>query len=449
MNQIPDWNKLPSGNKTEGPATPKRSAGLLFSGALIAVSLLAFILPLAAFHVAQVASVLRVRRAIFLLLAVSLTLYALGVVGRLPVFAMAGSAGILCSPLLALVLTIRARNSSVWWALVILALPVAVLLFSLLNVPQGFNLENWIVAELARLPDQPGLDKAQILAQFKASQALEPLQKLFNLSDAQRVAWFLFAESGALSVSVLASLAGTLVLIDFAFAQPERIRGVIEYVLRKTGEFPQMMVGLLQQTADNLTGISASVDASNKFSQQSVIVLEHEKKPPKQTPASADVHKAWYRILSALFREPLPSGAVDVFGYRFRFSQSPGWNFRRFAVPLWLSLPALGVLVFVASRWSGDDAAFAWLPVAPQGLLWAWAAFAALSVLIGLAMQGALVIHARLRPFAGLLAILFVLILVSSLDGGALTLVALLGGLGLLDHAYDFRKRLAKTQNAV
>jgi len=447
MNQIPDWNKVPSGNSPERPAERKRPAGLLFSGILIAVSLLAFVLPLAAYHVAQVASVLRVRTSIFLLLVVSFALYALGIAAQQPVFAMAGMTGILSSPLLAIVLVLRSRNLSVWWAMGVLALPLAILLLALLQVPQGFNLEEWIVAELARLPERPGLNKDQLLQQLKTSQALEATQKIFNLNDWQRLAWFLFSESGAFSLSVLASLFGTVALIDYAFGQAERIRAVIAYVLQKAGEFPLQMVNLLSQTHESLTGLASGLSSETLALRAKLLVYSHSKLQSK--PAAADAGSFVKKVSEKLLREPVPVGAAEVLGYRFRFSENFGWNFRSFNVPLWASAPALGLLVYLASLWKGDNELSQWLPAEPAGEYLVWAAFVALGILTALAVQGAVVIHARLKPLAGLFSVLFVLVLVSALKGGAFTLIAILAALGLLDNAYDFRKRLAKSENAV
>jgi hypothetical protein len=154
-------------------------------------------------------------------------------------------------------------------------------------------------------------------------------------------------------------------------------------------------------------------------------------------------------FLRKFLREPTPGRATDVLGFRFNFTSGKGWNTREFAVPLWASLPALALLVYVASLWKTDALPADWWPAAPLGEWLVWAALFALGTLTALAVQGALVIHARVRPLPALAVIFVVLLLVSGLQGGALTLVALLAVLGLLDNAYDFRKRLAKTKNAV
>ncbi|NBX15859.1 MAG: hypothetical protein EBR09_00685 [Proteobacteria bacterium] len=448
MKFIPDRKISPSGNRPERPAEHRRPAGLLFSGLLIAVSLLAFVLPLAAYHVAQVASVLRVRTSIFLLIVVSLGLYFLGILSHQPVFAMAGTSGLLSAPLLVIVLLLRSRQMPVWWALAILSLPVALLLSFLLQVPQGFNLEEWVTAELARLPVRPDLNKEQILQQLKSSAALEPLQRVFNLTDWQRLAWFLFSEAGALSLSLLASLFGTLALIDYAFTQGERIRSIISYVLERGSEFPAQMVGLLTQTQESMTGIRSGFVSRPEGSAAPLSVVSHSKVVPavaKPTDAASGIDS----LLRSVLRDPVPPSSADLLGYRFRFAEPRGWNFRAFDVPIWASVPSLGLLVYLSLLWKGDSELSQWLPAAPLGVVLVWGAFAALAVLTALAVQGAVVIHARMKPLAGLFLILFVLVLVSAVKGGALTLVAALAALGLLDNAYDFRKRLAKSKNAV
>ncbi|MEY3902058.1 MAG: hypothetical protein RL189_1364 [Pseudomonadota bacterium] len=443
MNQIPDWKQIPSGNPQQRPAAQKRSAGLLFTGILIAISLLAFVLPLAAYHVAQVASVLRVRTSIFLLTVVSFALYALGIVLQATVFAMAGMTGLFSAPLLAIVLVLRSRNKPVWIATGVLALPVVFFVSGLLQIPKGINVREWVKAELNRLPERQGLNKEQMLEQLTSSQFLEALQKFVDLADWQRLALLLFGESGALSVSILGSLLGTVVLIDVAFSQAERIRGVISYVLQKAGEFPKQMVDLLEQTQENLSGLAGGRTLQREAGP--VGVGGHEK-----VPAAAKADSSGFALLlRKIVREPTPSGATDVLGFRFSFTGAKGWNTREFAVPLWASLPALGLLVYVAGFWKADALPADWWPAAPLGEWLVWAALLALGTLIALAVQGALVIHARVRPLPALAVIFVVLLLVSGLQGGALTLVALLAVLGLLDNTYDFRKRLAKTKNAV
>ncbi|NBO39118.1 hypothetical protein EBU99_11105 [bacterium] len=447
MNGFPDWNQVPSGKIPEGPAKQKRSAGLLLSGVLIGISLVAFVLPLAAYHVAQVASVLRVRTAVFLFLTVSFFLYLMGQITHLPMFVMAGTTGFLTSPLLAIVLLIRARSKSAWWALAVLALPVFFSLMSLLSVPQGLNVEQWLTSELAKIPanQSASVNKEQVLAQMRNAQVFQQLQKLFDLHSWQRLAWFLFSEGGALSVSIFGSLLGTVALIDFAFNQTERIRGVLDYVLQRASEFPPQLVQLLLRTRESLTSLLRGIGNEVGNAPSTSLISSHQRKPQPVRKEGAALQSLFARLL----REPLPPGETDVLGYRFRLAVDPGWHFRSFAVPLWLSTPALAVLVYLATLWKGDDALGSWLPGRPLGPVLVWSALIALGVLTGLALQGALVLYARLRPMAAVVAVFAVLLLSSAFAGGALSLAALLAGLGLLDSAYDFRNCLAKNKNAM
>lgn len=447
MNGLPDWNQEPSGLTPEQPAKQKRSAGLLLSGILIGISLLAFVLPLAAYHVAQVASILRVRSGLFLISVVSLFLYVLGIATRLPVFVMAGTTGFCAIPFLAASLMLRVKSRSPWWALVVLAVPVFFAVGSLLSVPRGFNIENWLNAELANLPQSTSsAQRDLVFNQLKSSPVLAEMQKLFNLEAWQRLAWFLFADGGALSVSIFGSLVGTLVLIDFAFNQTERMRGVISYVLERKEGFPKQMVAVLEQTYQGMRALLGwEKNLNHGWPITSVEVQSHEKKAPRKDAESSGV----IGFLKRFRRAPYPPGTSDVFGYRFNLSIEPGWHLRAFAMPLWLSIPSLGLLMYLALRWRGDAALATWLPDSPMGPLLMWGAVAAVGVMVGLALQGALVLHSCLRPLAALAVVFAVLLLSSSLQGGPLLLVAVLAGLGLLDNAYDFRNRLAKSKNAV
>jgi hypothetical protein len=207
------------------------------------------------------------------------------------------------------------------------------------------------------------------------------------------------------------------------------------------------MVNLLSQTHESLTGLASGLSSETLALRAKLLVYSHSKLQSK--PAAADAGSFVKKVSEKLLREPVPVGAAEVLGYRFRFSENFGWNFRSFNVPLWASAPALGLLVYLASLWKGDNELSQWLPAEPAGEYLVWAAFVALGILTALAVQGAVVIHARLKPLAGLFSVLFVLVLVSALKGGAFTLIAILAALGLLDNAYDFRKRLAKSENAV
>lgn len=447
MTGLPDWNKEPSGSTPEQPAQQKRSAGLLLSGVLIAISLLAFILPLAAYHVAQVASILRVRTGLFLIALVSFSLYLLGLVTRVPVFMMAGTTGICLIPFLACSLFIRVKSGSAWWALIVLSLPIVFALVSLLSVPQGFNIEKWLISEFARLPPSNAASQQELLLQqVKGSPAFLELQKLFELDSWKRLSWFLFVDGGALSISLFASLLGTLVLIDFAFNQTERTRGVMAYVLQRKDKFPLQMVSLLEQTFEGmraLVGDKAFFRVENQISTPEVV--SHEKK----TVRSREQETGIKSIAKVFLREPMPPGVSDVFGYRFTFKKEPGWNLRSFEVPLLGSIPALALLVYLASLWRGEAQIANWLPSAPLGQLLSWSAFLAMFVVAAVAMQGALVVYACLRPLAALAAIFVLLLALSATQAGPLMLIALLAAIGLLDNVYDFRNRLAKNKNAV
>lgn len=443
----PDLNADPSEGESGRPAQQKRSAGFLFSGVLIGISLLAFVLPLAAYHVAQVASMTRARAGILLLLIVSFFLYLLGVVTRVPVFVVAGSLGFLISPLMAGVLYIRQRSSSAWWALFVLSLPVVLMLMSLLSVPQGFNIEQRLSEEFAKTTHPELLAQREtLLKQLQSSAALIEMQRLFDLESWQRLAWFLFSGGGALALTIFGSLAGTLVLLDFAYAQAERLRGIVKYVLSRPESFPQSLLSVVTQTKVGMAALQgAKMTMAAELERGAVVVSSHAKKIPENKSTTGGMKS----LLGSVLREPSPRGTSLLWGYRFKMSAEPGWHLGQFAVPLWLGFPSLLVLGYLATLWQGEKGLSQWLSQSPFGEQLLWAAVLAVGVLVGLAVQGALVLYVRLRPWVALLSVLAVILLSSATDTGPLVMTVVLAAVGLLDNAYDFRKRLAKSEIAL
>lgn len=443
----PDLNADPSEGEPGRPAQQKRSAGFLFSGVLIGISLLAFVLPLAAYHVAQVASMTRARAGILLLLIVSFFLYLLGVVTRVPVFVVAGSLGFLISPLMAGVLYIRQRSNSAWWALFVLSLPVVLMLMSLLSVPQGFNIEQRLSEEFAKTTHPELLAQREtLLKQLQSSAALAEMQRLFDLESWQRLAWFLFSGGGALALTIFGSLAGTLVLLDFAYAQAERLRGIVKYVLSRPESFPQSLLSVVKQTKVGMAALQgAKMTMAAEIERGAVVVASHAKKMSENKSTTGGLKL----MLGSVLREPLPRGTSLLWGYRFKMSAEPGWHLRQFAIPLWLGFPSLLVLGYLATLWQGDKGLSQWLSQSPFGEQLLWAAVLAVGVLVGLAVQGALVLYVRLRPWVALLSVFAVILLSSATDTGPLVMTVVLAAVGLLDNAYDFRKRLAKSEIAL
>lgn len=444
MNGFPgDLNNLKRPEEHK-PAQQKRSAGLLLSGVLVAISLIAFVLPLAAYHVAQVASVLRIRSGLLLLAGVSGLLYTLGFLTRLPVFVMSGTVGMLAVPFLAAALLLRVKKQSRWLALFILALPVLVGFYFLLSIPQSLNFEEIISANLEKIAaSAPQGAQLDVIEQLRQSGALKQVQEFLDLNHWQRVAALIFTDAGSLALSVFGSLVGTVVLIDFAFNQSERMRGVMNYVLSRRELFPIQIVQLMEQTRDGMLSFARAKHRA-QVAQGAVEIVSHRKRPSARGGSEAELG-----IVAKFVRQPTPPGNSDVFGYRFTFGSELGWSLRWFAVPLWVSMPAIALLTYVSIIATGEADVAGWLPAEPVGPILVWAALASIFILVGLALQGALVIHARLRPFVALLFILIILILSGASQSGPLLLAVILAVLGLLDNVYDFRKRLAKNENAV
>jgi hypothetical protein len=444
MSVFSDDENVTQPPENKKPAQQRRSAGLLLSGVLVAISLIAFVLPLAAYHVAQVASVLRVRSGLLLLAGVSVLLYFVGFFTRVPVFVMAGTVGICAVPFLAAALVLRVKEKSGWMALLILAVPIVLGSFAFLSLPQSLNIESVIAENLEKIgSSSPQAANDDLLDRLRQAGAIARAQEFINLSSWQRMAFLLFADAGALALSVLGSLVGTIVLIDFAFSQSERMRGIMTYVLAHKTAFPIQLVQLMQQTRDG-DRLFARQSHTAQSGLAALEVVGHAKRPAARSQTDAPSG-----FINQLIRPATPSGESDFFGYRFTYRAERGWKLRRFAVPLWLGLPAIGLLTYVSLISHEELGSMAWLPAEPSGPLLVWSSVAALAVLVGLALQGALVIHARLRPFVALMFIIVILVLSGAVQSGPLLLAVTLAVLALLDHLYDFRNCLAKKENAV
>jgi hypothetical protein len=366
---------------------------------------------------------------------------------RLPVFVVAGSLGFLISPLMAGVLFLRQRSKSAWWALLTLSLPVVFMLMSLLSVPQGFNMEQRLLEEFAKTTNPELLGQRETLMnQLKSSAALIEMQKIFDLESWQRLAWFLFSGGGALALTIFGSVAGTLVLLDFAYSQAERLRGIVKYILNRPESFPHSLVSVVAHTRVGLKALQGTAALHGSQREGGAVLIDSH---VKRAPSGQSQLTGWKLFLSYVLREPLPRGTSILWGYRFKMSAEPGWHLGDFAVPLWLAFPSLLVLGYLATLWQGDAGLGQWLSHSPYGAYLLWGAVLSVGVLVGLAVQGALVLYVCLRPLFALFVVFAVVLASSTVETGPLMMTVVLAVLGLLDIAYDFRKRLAKSKNAL
>jgi hypothetical protein len=465
------------------------TAGIAFSGLLIAVSFVALIIPLAVFHAAQVAAALRLRTAVLLLCGVVGVCLLLGVLAGLDAFLMGGLVGLLWTPLLSVALYERARARSKVLSLALFFLPVLLLL--------GFTVRAPIVPNLAVLAEErveqalrdakPLLQGTQTAPESPSAplsgeqavtppptdfattaraglEALKGSREFAILSDAaalspwQRLLWLVFGEGSHVLFLLLGITLGNLFFLDVAFAQVERVRAAARYVNARSAQFPPALAaslarlrfvaqeGLPLSPEESPGGAPAAASEVARLLPENEVIVAHHKerdgeRPFAQTGANGTAVPLWKR----LFARRLERGRVRMWGYVFEFAEGPaarGWELKYFSLPLPVALVAVGVLAglgAVGGDAQGVYAAFASAPTLPWAGLAAVVSFLVLTVV---AFQGAVAVYMRLPPLL-LLVCLFVLFIVGTT--GVLTplvILAALGGFGLLDYAYDFRGRL-------
>lgn len=458
---------------------PDVTAGLAFSGLLIAVSFVALIIPLAVFHAAQVAAALRLRTAVLLLCAVVGLCLLLGVLAGLDAFLMGGLVGFVWTPLLSLALYERSRSRPKTLSCLLFFLPVAFLFAFTLRAPQVANLEATVEARFEKaLQDAkpllessapssgetpaPSSGAAPARADFaetaragfealKGSQEFAVLSEAAALSPWQRLLWMVFGDGSHILFLMLTMTLGNLFFLDVAFAQVERVRAAARYVSARAGQFPPALVESLsrfrfvdrQDVMVAATEPEASVSVA-VASDEGTIVSHRKEREGDRPFAQTTVQGATLPLWKRLFARRLERGHARMWGYVFEFAQgrtARGWELKYFALPLPLVLAAVAVLAGLGAAGGDAQGVFARFEHSPA-LPWAGAsAVLSFFVLTVVAFQGAVALYMRLPPFLLVVSLLVFFIVGSTGILTPLVLLAALGGLGLLDYAYDFRGR--------
>ena len=451
------------------PRTDKRQsdapsrAGLWFSAFLVALSFVSFLIPLAAYHLAQVGAALKTRAAVFLLAAVAASCLILGSVLKSEALISGGFGALLWAPILLGLVVLRSRGWSKIFALILSGLPlIAALGVLLFSAKLGDE-------DVAKMKLQLQTTHQKILVDsgkqadptFKAAvdQNLEQVEKFFQseafgvlrtvsqMHRSQRIFWFVYGPGNGFFFFLVLICIGNLLLVDIAHSQVSRFRALFKFILEKQGEFPQDL--LLRLKSQPLpTWISGSPETNLEPR-----VLGHRVLfPPAQE------GPFWKGLLAAAWKPKSSPSHSNYWGWQFEFSKGP-WELRGLVVPIWLALPAviwLGVVVGLnPTHFQSLEAASAPTSVPPGDLnaaflffetwgsagrgLAASASVLSFLTLCALCVQGVLVLYARLTP---LILIFFILVLLVSGPVFALNpflAMAFLGGLGLLDEALDLR----------
>jgi hypothetical protein len=240
---------------------PRSHGGLLISGLLVAISFVALVLPLATFHLGQVAAALRTRTAVSVLFSVVGVCLLLGFAFQIQPLILGGLVGLVWSPLLAFSLFARARLYPVGLVAFLFGLPLLLLIGFALSTPSvpdlGAVLRQQVEQALAQGRGLGGMkenEAAQMadtarqgLSQLIATQEFASWSQAAALAPWSRLFWLVFGDGAPLLLVFVFLCFGNVLFLDVAFAQFERLRAVAQYVKGRASQFPSELVGAMPQ----------------------------------------------------------------------------------------------------------------------------------------------------------------------------------------------------------
>jgi hypothetical protein len=404
----------------------------MLSGVMVAMSFTALVIPLAMYHVAQVAAAVGRQQSALMLLAVIGCLLALGLLSGEQLFVVSALIAALWSPAFLLGIVQRekgqGRSGLLASAVAMSFLPLLGLLTILLP-PQIADFPTFLSGFRDTLVSQSGLPSSdpalasllQTFDQLQSSQQIGEVAAVLGSSWQGRLLWMIYGTGAPWLFGLVMIALGNLLLLDMAFDQVERMRAVVRYVDGRQQAFGQQLVRSFRSIRASLgSGDDARFEVTESKS------LE-----------AAETKAFWQKFVRPLSQV----GALVVLGrwFRLRPLGDKGWQLREFSFPLLPGLlSALGLLALGLSQ-NGLSPKGIPLPGVESDSV---SALLALVCFLGsalLALQGIVVAIQRLTPL-GLLCLLLIFVLSGGfVVSNPLMVIALFGSLGLLDQLYDLR----------
>lgn len=419
------WMFQPGTKKTSSAPGARRSPmTMLVSGGLIAISFVAFIVPLALFHAAQVAAMARLGTAIRLLVLVVATILALGVISGSPLFLVGGMNGLLWLPLFAFAIHQRSRLARFGWSAVALCLP------TMLLPAAGFLIPAELPASFldsVRAGGIPGVIEGPQAEQLKAlltmlqennPAMLKAWADFLSFGVWQRLAWFVFGDGVHLLFSAMVMGLANLAFLDLAFEQVEKLDAAMSHVLSNRERFQPPLVEALASA-----GRMRDPAARRAFSVRSVL-----REQPRE---------GWRSFFLTARR---PFHRLELWGLVFELEPVPrAWNLRALRLPIAViacATVALAGIVLAFGKGSEIVGAASHDVFGPLIGLGGLAAFVAFGVV---ALQGSMIVVQRTRGMILLLAFFGLLIVGAVVPMSPYAILGALGILAILDYKYDFR----------
>jgi hypothetical protein len=442
----------------------KRS-GFWFSGFLIALSFVSMLIPLAAYHVAQVAAAVRFRTAAALLLGVASLVFIFGVVLRSDAFMAGGLAAFFWSPFLLGMVYFRSRAAHRFWGVALALAPLGLGLGVVLSTPVSLltpeTLKNKIdqtfsqmmplsegqgsspkSLEMAKAKEESRNQLLQEAEKFSKSAEFELLASVLSKDVSQRIFWLVFGKGGGLLFYTSLICLINLLLVDIAQTQVARYRSLVHYVLSKRSSFSSEIFSRLQ--AQVVTAwISGSAPNSKEAS------VEGFKKLVEAKTTSVGKFPKVAEAFSQIWTKKQGPQFSHFWGLQFEFGRGP-WDLKSRSLPLWLSLGSVAWIV-LAVWLNPEHFALSSNGIKPEltvffqgwstlaGDFAAWTSLAAFFLLTCLSVQGLLVVYARLSPLTLMLVVFLMMVLGPLFALNPFLGFAALGSLGLLDEAFDLR----------
>ncbi|WGL60424.1 hypothetical protein QEJ31_02240 [Pigmentibacter sp. JX0631] len=441
-------------------SSKKFTPTLLFSGFFIAVSFITQIIPLAVFNVAQISAILGKRKAVLLMIAVALVLILIGSAFA-PTILATGILVLLAIPFFMSAVMIREKNKHWLFAAVIMFLPTLFLFYTAIFVAdkkefaqqmgeniglvqqeksassQDKSMQNFSASEKINNPDTNIAEKTN-----KASNPKSPDVKAFyenfekgnpglikyvtdflNYSSWQRILFFVFGSGSIFLLLCLLISFANVVFVDFGFEQIERLRSIVNYILRNSSSFTSQLVNSLLAMPMVNTGRTSTP-----------IMIEKHK-----LLNSEDSDKKDSSILAYFWKPLKPKNSMFWQGYAFRFQGQSSWNLREFTLPFPLVIASIAGLASIGLSFTNFETMLKVLEHSSYAPLIAGISLFSFILLTIVALQGMFTLYKRLTTIALFpIVLIFALLLVNKFIG-TYEIIGFFGVIGLLDYVYDWR----------
>ncbi len=411
----------------------------LLSAVMVAMSFTAMIIPLAMYHVAQVAAAVGRNQSFLLLLAVVGFLFLLGFASGEQLFVVSAFSGLLWSPAFLFGLSQREKGSGVRGLVlttVVMSFLPAMLLAAVLLPPPLESLVDYLdglggmLAAGGASTDPQSLETLnQVVEELKSSEQIPLLAAVLESSWPTRLMWLVFGTGNPWLFALFLVTVGNLILLDMAYDQVERMRSVLAHVTSHKDRFGERLVRSLQPL-----GAALSQGDSERFQVVKVRrdAAEEEKKP------------FWTRFV----RSKESVGELGVLGHWFHLQadRTKRWGLRELQAPLIPALASIiGLLALGVNQQVLSDKGHPLSDVETSSVV----SILALLCFLGSALvatQGVLVALQRLTPLGLLLLLILFVFTGGFVAANPLLVIAVFGTVGLLDHQYDLRNLKAQSR---